>query len=77
MATKAKAKKTTAKTNGTNKTQAVVKLMRRAKGVTRPEVLALTNWQAVSMQAVARAACVKIKLEKIKGQPIVYRCIGS
>ena len=43
MATK-KAKKSTTKTNGKSKTQAVVALMRRPKGVTRQEALDLTQW---------------------------------
>jgi hypothetical protein len=74
MATK-KAKKAAAKTNGKNKTQAVVALMRRPKGVTRKEVVALTEWSAVSMQQVAKAAGVKLKLEKAQGKPTVYRAV--
>ena len=72
MATK-KAKKAAAKTNGKSKTQAVVALMRRPKGVTRKEVLALTEWSAVSMQQLATNAGVELKLEKIAGKPTVYR----
>jgi hypothetical protein len=47
--------------------------MRRPKGVTRKEVLALTEWSAVSMQQLATNAGVKLKLEKIAGKPTVYR----
>jgi hypothetical protein len=43
MATKAK-KTTTKKTNGTSKTQAALKLLRRPKGATREEVLKILGW---------------------------------
>jgi hypothetical protein len=66
MASKAKkttSKKTATKTNGSGgKTQAVIQLMRRhrAKGVTRPQVLALTGWKAINMNAIG----VKLKIDK-------------
>jgi hypothetical protein len=69
MATK-KAKKAPP-INGKNKTQAVAALMRRSKGVTREEVLALTQWPSVSLQAVAKAAGVKLRVDN-KERPYRY-----
>jgi hypothetical protein len=75
-----KARKTTKakKANGTakSKTAQVVQLMRRAKGVTRAEVLELTGWQAINMNAVAKAAHVKIRIDK-SSFPYRYRCNGD
>lgn len=73
--TKAKAKKTTAKkTNGKsrNLTQAVVALMRRAKGCTREEVLALTKWKAVSMAQVSASSGGKLRIDD-STRPFRYR----
>jgi len=50
--------------NGEHKTTKVIALMKRAKGVTREEVLALTGWKAVSMQQLAKSAGVKLKVNK-------------
>jgi hypothetical protein len=47
-----------------NKTADVVALMKRAKGVTRAEVLELTGWKAVSMQQLAKSAGVKLKVSE-------------
>jgi hypothetical protein len=67
MATKSK-KTTKAKkaTNGSGKAKSeqIAALLRRAKGCTRADVLALTGWGAVSMQAQAKAAGVKLKIDK-------------
>ncbi len=76
--TKAKKTATAKKANGkaaakSNKTAKVIALMRRASGVTRAEILAQTGWAAVSPQAIAATAGLKIKLEKVKGKTIVYR----
>jgi hypothetical protein len=70
MATKAKATPSK-KANGKNKTQAVAALMRRPKGMTREEVLALTQWPSVSLQAVAKAAGVKLRVDN-KERPYRY-----
>jgi hypothetical protein len=83
MATKSKAKKTTAKkTNGTKsalrkegKMARVRALMARSSGATREQILELTDWKAVSPQQIAEKAGLKIKLEKIAGQPTVYRTV--
>jgi hypothetical protein len=69
MATKAKATPSK-KANGKNKTQAVAALMRRPKGMTREEVLA-TQWPSVSLQAVAKAAGVKLRVDN-KERPYRY-----
>jgi len=37
------------------------------------QLLALTKWKAVSMQRVAEKAGLKLKMEKVEGQPIRYR----
>jgi hypothetical protein len=48
MATKAKAKKTTAKeANGKSKTATVLAMLRKPNGVTRAQVLSMVDWQAV------------------------------
>jgi hypothetical protein len=69
--TKAKAAKAK-KTNGKSKTAQVIALARRAKGVTRKEVLAVTGWQAVNMNAIG----VKIKIDKSEF-PYRYRATGG
>ena len=78
MAAKSKAKtaKKTVKTNGTVKNEQIIKLMRRTNGVTRAEVLELTGWAAVSMQQQAKAAGVRLKIDK-SARPFRYRCNGD
>lgn len=49
----------------------VVTLMKRAKGVTREEVLKLTGWKAVSMQQIADGQGVKLKIDK-ESRPFHY-----
>jgi hypothetical protein len=68
------AKKTAAKKprSGDNKTAGVLALMRRAKGVTRAEVLELTGWKAVSMQQVAENAGVKLVVDESE-RPFKYK----
>jgi hypothetical protein len=56
-----------------SKSAKVVALLQRASGVTREEVLKVTGWKAVSMQALASNAGVKLKMEKVEGKPIRYR----
>jgi len=58
----AKAKKTPAKK--VNKSAKIVAMLRRANGCTREEVLKETGWMAVSMQQQARAAGIKLKINK-------------
>jgi hypothetical protein len=59
---------------GQNKTQAVVALMRRPKGVTREEVLVLTKWPSISMQALAKSAGVIGFRVGDKQRPFTYHC---
>jgi Protein of unknown function (DUF3489) len=77
---KAMAKKTTSKNkkaNGKphkqNKSAQVRKMLQRASGVTREEILKVTGWKAVSVQQVAEKANLKLKMEKVEGHPIRYR----
>jgi hypothetical protein len=78
----AKTKKTTTKkpankTNGKSKKSQVAAMLQRASGCTRKQVLEVTGWKAVSMQAQAKAAGVRLKMQKVEGKPIVYRCTGG
>jgi hypothetical protein len=61
-----------AKKSTNSKTQKVIALMKRAAGVTREEVLKLTGWKAVSMQALAKSAGVTLKIDNSE-QPYRYR----
>jgi hypothetical protein len=74
-----KPKKSKAKTNGgPRKGSALAKvagMLRRPKGVTRKEVLAATGWTAVSMQQQAKAAGMKLKINKSE-RPFTYRAAG-
>jgi hypothetical protein len=73
MAPKAK---TAAKTrNGANKTEMILALLRRPKGCTRQDVLNTTKWKAVSLQQVAAACGVRLRVEK-KERPYRYRAGG-
>jgi hypothetical protein len=71
--TKAKAKKATAtKTNGISKTSIVLSMLKRPQGCTREQGLTATKWSSISMQAVAEAAGVKLRVDK-KERPYCYR----
>lgn len=72
MAKKAKAKKATSKPRGSNKTGIVADLLKRKDGCTSAEVLKATSWPAVSMPAMAKAAGLKLRKEKVKGEPTRY-----
>lgn len=65
------AKKTRTPREG-NKTAEVIALMKRAKGVTRAEVLELTGWKAVSMQQLAKSNGVKLKVDESE-RPFKYK----
>jgi hypothetical protein len=43
------------------------------RGCTREQILALTKWKAVSPQAIAEKAGLKLKMEKAEGKPFIYR----
>lgn len=76
MTKKAKAKKVAKKANGTKrdggKTAAVAKLLQRANGCTRKEVLEATGWKAVSMQQMAKNLGLKLTQSKEKGEVTHY-----
>jgi hypothetical protein len=59
-------------TKARSKLQAVAALLRRAKGCTAAECMAATGWPSISMPAMAKAAGLKLKKEKVKGSPIRY-----
>jgi hypothetical protein len=60
MAAKKKVKKTSAKGGG----KVIIAMLRRANGCTREEVLRETGWSAVSFQQQAKAAGIKLKIDK-------------
>jgi hypothetical protein len=60
MAAKKKVKKTSAKGGG----KVIIAMLRRANGCTREEVLKETGWSAVSFQQQAKAAGIKLKIDK-------------
>ena len=53
-------------------TSKVVALMKRAKGVTREEILDLTGWKAVSVQQLSKSAGVKLTIDK-SARPFHYK----
>jgi Protein of unknown function (DUF3489) len=55
-----------------NKTERIMALLKREQGCTRAEVLKATGWPSISMPATAKAAGLKLKREKAKGQPTRY-----
>jgi hypothetical protein len=56
------------------KSKEIVRLMQRKNGVTRAEVLEYTGWPALSFQAFAKSAGVRMRKEKVKGEPTRYFC---
>jgi hypothetical protein len=66
-----KAKRST-KTAPKSKTAIVAAMLTRAGGTTRPEILKATGWPTVSVQAIAKAAGLKLKMAKKAGEPTVY-----
>jgi hypothetical protein len=69
---KAKAAKAKgAKKSGT-KLEMIVALLKRKQGCTTKDVLDATGWPAVSMPQQAKAAGLKLRKEKAKGEPTRY-----
>jgi Protein of unknown function (DUF3489) len=69
--------KAPAKTNGEgpragSKTELVAGMLKRKDGCTGAEVLKATGWPTVSMPAQAKAAGLKLRKEKAKGEPTRY-----
>jgi sRNA-binding protein len=55
-----------------SKLEVVVGLLKRKEGCTAAEVLAATDWPAVSMPQMAKAGGLKLRKEKAKGEPSRY-----
>lgn len=55
-----------------SKTEIVAKLLTRESGCTSADVLKATSWPAVSMPAMAKACGLKLRKEKVKGEPTRY-----
>lgn len=62
------------KSNGVRgaKTEGVLNLLKRKTGCTREDILGLTGWPSVSVQAMAKAAGLKLKKTKEKGEATRY-----
>lgn len=73
-ATKKAAKAKSTKSNGTRgvKSGEVKRLLLRKGGCTRKEILETTGWPTVSVQAMAKSAGLKLRVEKVKGKPMQY-----
>ena len=54
------------------KTLEIARLLQRKNGVTRAEILEYTGWPSVSVQAMAKAAGLKLTKSKEKGSPTSY-----
>ena len=70
-AAKAKTTNGHAGTRG-EKTLKIARLLQRKNGVTRAEILEYTGWPSVSVQAMAKAAGLKLSKSKEKGSPTSY-----
>jgi Protein of unknown function (DUF3489) len=71
--TKAKATATKRALNGgKTKTALIGELLQRKSGCTTAEILKTTGWPAVSVPAQARAVGLKLRKEKVKGEPTRY-----
>ena len=55
-----------------SKTSLVADLLKRKTGCTGAEVLKATGWPTISMPAAAKAAGLKLRKEKAKGEPTRY-----
>jgi hypothetical protein len=55
-----------------DKTLAVKKLLLRKNGCTRKEILEMTGWPSISVQAISRNCKLKLRKEKVAGEPTKY-----
>jgi hypothetical protein len=55
-----------------SKLEIVVGLLKRKDGCTAAEVMEATKWPSVSMNQQAKAAGLKLRKEKAKGEPTRY-----
>lgn len=58
------------------KTAKVMALLKRKEGCTVKDVLKATQWPSISMPATAKAAGIKLRKEKKKGEPTRYYAAG-
>ena len=74
--TKVKKTKTARKAGGKiksgSKTEIVAKLLQRASGCTKDDILKATGWKAVGVMQQAKVCGLKVKKEKEKGKPTRY-----
>ena len=80
-ATKTASAKPVAPANGKapqieSKTEMVGRLLKRKEGCTAAEILHETSWQAVSVPQMAKANHLKLRKEKVKGQPTRYFAVA-
>ena len=54
------------------KSFAVAEMLKRPKGCTGKDVKAATGWQSVSMPAMAKQLGIKLRIEKVPGEPTRY-----
>jgi Protein of unknown function (DUF3489) len=69
---KASRSKARGNTNGKSKVDLIAGLLKRNSGCTAKDVLEATGWPSVSMPAQAKAAGLKLKKEKKKGESTRY-----
>lgn len=58
------------------KTAKIMALLKRKEGCTVKDVLRATQWPSISMPATAKAAGIKLRKEKKKGEPTRYYAAG-
>lgn len=58
--------------SGRSKVNVIGEMLLRPEGITTADVLAATGWPSVSMPAQAKLAGLKLRKEKVKGQPTRY-----
>lgn len=61
-----------AKANGGSKTGVVAELLKRKSGCTNADILGATGWPTVSVPQMAKAAGLKLRKVKEKGEPTRY-----
>jgi hypothetical protein len=58
--------------DGKSKTAIVAGLLKRSGGCTTADILEATGWPSVSVPAMAKAAGLRLRKEKVKGSPTQY-----
>lgn len=67
-----KAKKANGESERGAKSLAIAEMLKRSKGCTGKDVKAATGWQSVSMPAMAKQLGIKLRIEKVPGEPTRY-----